>query len=195
MMEDLAMHMMEIIMNSITANSHNIEIDILDSVKKNVIEMTIKDDGKGMTKEFLCKIVDPFTTGRDTRKVGLGVSFMKGLTEMCDGSFDIESEVGKGTTLKAVVRRDNIDVPPLGDLGEMMMQCIMADESKDFVFSYRTDSGEFIFTTEEVKKELDGVSLLEPEILLWLKSYINEGIVRAKEELLDEESGRSEEDA
>ena len=108
---------------------------------------------------------------------------MKGLTEMCDGRFDVESEVGKGTLVKASVRRDNIDVPPLGDLGDMMMQCIMADENIDFVFSYKTDFNEFVFRTEEVKRELDGVSLLEPEILLWIKSYINEGIVLTKEEL------------
>lgn len=191
-MEDLAMHMMEIIMNSIHANSHNIDIEIEDSEEKNTISMSIRDDGKGMTKEFLCKIVDPFITTRETRKVGMGVSFMKGLTEMCDGSFDIESEVGKGTLLKATVRRDNIDVPPIGDLGEMMMQCIMADENIDFVFSYKTDSDEFIFRTDEVKRELDGVSLLEPEILLWIKSYINEGIVRTsgtnKGGTVDEES-------
>ncbi|MBQ7245526.1 MAG: sensor histidine kinase [Firmicutes bacterium] len=183
MMEDLAMHMMEIIMNSIHANSQNIEVKIEESEEKNLIEMSIKDDGKGMTKELLCKIVDPFTTGRTTRKVGLGVSFMKGLTEMCDGSFDVSSEVGKGTLLKASVRRDNIDVPPMGDLGEMMMQCIMADEKIDFDFSYKTDRDEFCFSTKEIKRELDGVSLLEPEILIWIKSYINEGIVRTKEEM------------
>lgn len=177
------MHMMEIIMNSIHADSKNIEIEIEDSREKNLIEMSVRDDGRGMTKEFLCKVVDPFMTTRETRKVGMGVSFMKGLTEMCDGSFDIESKAGEGTLLKASVRRDNIDVPPMGDLGEMMMQCIMADEKIDFVFSYKTDSDEFIFRTDEVKKELDGVSLLEPEILMWIKAYINEGIVRTKEEL------------
>jgi hypothetical protein len=36
----------------------------------------------------------------------------------------------------------------------------------------------------EVRKELDGVSLMEPEILLWIKEYINQGIEQAKEDTL-----------
>ena len=53
MMEDLAMHMIEIIMNSIHANSRNISIRILDSKLQNTIRMTIQDDGKGMSEEFV----------------------------------------------------------------------------------------------------------------------------------------------
>lgn len=181
MMEDLAMHMMEIIMNSIHANSKNIEIEVIDSEEKNLIKMTIKDDGKGMTKDLLLKIVDPFVTTRTTRKIGMGVAFMKGLAEQCDGSFDAKSNVGKGTVISASVRRDHIDVPPMGNLGEMMMQCIQADENIDYIFNYIADKGSFLFTTKEVKEQIEGMSIVEPEILLWIKDYINQGITQARD--------------
>ena len=46
---------------------------------------------------------------------------------------------------------------------------------------YETDSDQFVFKSSEIREMLEGVSLLEPEILLWIKEYINEGIMRAKE--------------
>ena len=44
---------------------------------------------------------------------------------------------------------------------------------------------ECFFTQEDfriIKEELAGVSLLEPEILIWIKEYINQGIEQAKED-------------
>lgn len=174
MMEDLAMHMLEIIMNSVSAGSKHIDIEIIDSVSQNIVSMKITDDGKGMNKALLSRVADPFTTTRDTRKVGMGVSFMKGMTEQCGGSFEIKSKPGEGTTVKATARRDHIDRPPMGNLGEMMMNSIQAGENISFTMEYITDEKVFRFTTDEIKEQLDGVSMLEPEILIWIRDYINQ---------------------
>ena len=58
----------------------------------------------------------------------MGVAFMKGLTEQCGGTFGITSRPGEGTEVKASIVRDHIDAPPTGDLGQMMMYAIQADE-------------------------------------------------------------------
>ena len=181
MMQDLAMHMLEILMNSIGAKSSKVVIRVRDSVRDNVIDMEVEDNGGGMSEEMVKKVTDPFTTSRTTRKVGMGVAFMKGLTEQCDGSFDIVSTLGKGTVVKASIRRDRIDAPPMGDLGEMIMYAIQADETINLDFYYTTDTEQFLFTTDEIREQLEGISLVEPEILIWIKEYINEGIVHAKE--------------
>lgn len=181
MMEDLAMQILELLMNSIQAGAKNITLLITDSKKENRIVMQLKDDGKGMSKELLQKVTDPFTTTRTTRKVGMGVSFMKGLCEICNGSFKIESEEGKGTEVTAEVEKDNIDRPPLGDLGSMMMYAIQANEDINYTLSYESDTNKFVFTSAEAKEMLDGVSMLEPEILLWIKEYINQNIEALEE--------------
>lgn len=180
MMEDLAMQMLEIIMNSVHAGSRNIKVEIVDSEAEDLVSMTIADDGKGMNKALLQRVADPFMTTRETRKIGMGVPFMKGLTEQCGGTFSIKSKPGEGTTLVATVRRSHIDTPPMGDLGEMMMNSIQADEDIDYEFRYRTDVNEFVFDTREAKEMLEGVSLLEPSILLWVRDYIREGVETAK---------------
>ena len=176
MMEDLAMQMLEIIMNSIHANARKIRIEITDSEREDSVAMEIVDDGRGMNQALLQRVADPFTTTRTTRKIGMGVPFMKGLTEQCDGTFRISSQPGLGTTLRATVQRSHIDTPPMGNLGEMMMNAIQADEKIDYDFRYRTDTGEFVFQTAEARAMLDGVSMLEPSILLWLRDYINQGV-------------------
>ncbi len=182
MMEDLAMHILEILMNSIHACAKNIKFIVQDSDLDDKIVMQVEDDGKGMTEEQVQRVSSPFMTGRSTRKVGLGVAFLKGLTEQCNGEFLVTSKVGEGTTVTASVQKSFIDTPPMGNLGEIMMECIQADESIDYLFEYKTDKNSFLFDTKEIKKELDGVSLLEPSILLWIKDYINEQISLLKED-------------
>lgn len=182
MMEDLAMHILEILMNSIKAKATRIVLRIRDSFDDDIISFSIEDDGSGMSEEMVQKAADPFTTSRTTRRIGMGLAFMKGLTETCGGSFNIESTVGKGTVVTGSVQKLNIDTPELGDIGEIMMEAIQSDEDIDYVLEYTTDFGQFVFESEVIKKELEGVSLLEPEILIWIKGYINQGIEQAKED-------------
>ena len=113
MMEDLAMHILEILMNSIGAKAGRILLKIRESVKDNIIEITVTDNGSGMSEEMVKTVADPFTTTRKTRKIGMGVAFMKGLTEQCGGTFGITSWPGEGTEVKASIVRDHIDAPPL----------------------------------------------------------------------------------
>ncbi len=181
MMQDLAMHMLEILMNSIGAGAEKVVLSIRDSAADNRIDMRVEDNGCGMSEEMVRKVTDPFTTSRKTRKVGLGVAFMKGLTEQCGGSFDIKSVLGEGTVVSASVQRDHIDLPPMGDIGEMIMYAIQANENTDLELYYTTDNDRFVFSSSEVRQQLEGISLVEPDVLLWIKEYINEGITHAKE--------------
>ena len=183
MMEDIAMQILELLMNSIQAGASHIWLTVHDSILENRISVHLEDDGRGMSEEFVARVTDPFTTTRKTRKVGMGVAFFKGLTEMCNGSFEIHSREGTGTLINANMQKDWIDTPPLGDLGEMMMYCIQANENISYVLTYSTDKNQFVFQSDEVKELLAGVSLQEPEILIWIKEYINEGIEHVKEDL------------
>ncbi len=182
MMEDLAMHLIEILMNSVHAAATKIYVTFFNSEKNDKIEIIVEDNGKGMDEEKAKSVSDPFVTSRKTRKIGMGLAFLKGLCEMCNGSYTLESGVGIGTMVTANIQKSHIDVPPLGDIGEMSMAVIQANEDIDYKLHYVTDNGEFLFDTEIIKKELDGISLIEPEILLWIKDYINQGIEQVEEE-------------
>lgn len=183
-MEDLAMQILELLINSINhAKAKSIHLKIKEDVKENQIEIVVEDDGVGMDEKLINSFDNPFTSTRKTRKIGMGVPFFKGMIEQCNGSFSAQSEPGKGTIIQATMQRDHIDVPPMWDLGEMMMFCIQADETIDYDLLYQIDEKEFHFSSKEVKEQLDGFSLLEPQILLWVKDYINEGIEHIKEDM------------
>ncbi|WP_197018230.1 ATP-binding protein [Treponema sp. C6A8] len=76
------------------------EIDDEQGIAKT--EIRIKDEGCGVSKEFLEKIFEPFERERTVGKtevsgIGLGLSICRKLIQMMNGKINIESEEGKGT--------------------------------------------------------------------------------------------------
>ena len=100
-MKELSLHLLDIVQNSITAGATRIEIGITNSVSQDLVEISVKDNGCGMSEEFVRRVTDPFTTTRTTRKVGLGIPLFKLAAETAGGEFKIASEVGKGTLVYA----------------------------------------------------------------------------------------------
>ena len=66
--------------------------------------MEVRDNGCGMDDATIKKIFDPFfTTKSQTKGTGLGLYVCRGLVERLNGSFEIESTPGKGTTFRVVL--------------------------------------------------------------------------------------------
>ncbi|MDE5418916.1 ATP-binding protein [Labilibaculum sp. DW002] len=175
-MKDLSMHIMDIIQNSVRAEASNVQLEIVESQKDDLFSIGIKDDGFGMSKEVLAKAIDPFFTSRTTRKVGLGISLLKQNAEQTGGSLNIWSKEGEGTQLEVIFSHSNIDRPVLGNIAETMMLLVGANPEMDFLYKHTTAEGEYVFDTKEVKEILEGVSLNDPNILVYLKEMINENI-------------------
>jgi signal transduction histidine kinase len=66
-------------------------------VSEEAIEITISDTGKGMDREQMENIFQPFFTTKP-KGTGLGLPITKRLIEQHGGSLRVESAVGKGTT-------------------------------------------------------------------------------------------------
>ena len=63
----------------------------------------IKDNGTGMSREFVEHIFEPFereatVTQSGIQGTGLGMAITKNIVEMMNGSIEVDSEVGKGST-------------------------------------------------------------------------------------------------
>lgn len=175
-MKELSLHILDIVQNSISAKAAEVAIEICESAAKNIIEITITDNGCGMDGELLKKVTDPFTTTRSTRKVGLGVPLFKLAAEQAGGTFDISSKVGEGTTVKATFEYDNIDRSPIGDMAGTLTTLISVNENVDFVYTHATDKGKFEFDTKQIREVLGGVALNEFKVLCWIEEFIKEGL-------------------
>ena len=137
----------------------------------------VKDNGKGMSEDFIKTVEDPFTTTRTTRKIGLGISFLKEAAEMTGGSITLESEPGVGTTITAYFVKSHIDRQPIGNLTETVITLITLNTDIDFVVRYVVNGNDFVFLTQEAKLLLgDDAKLNSPPIAVFLTDYIRERI-------------------
>lgn len=177
MMKEVSLHILDIAENSVAANAKLIEISVEEDSALNRLTVKIVDDGKGMDEQTARRVVDPFVTSRTTRKVGLGIPMFKVGAEMCDGAFELHSEVGKGTSIMASYRLDHLDRPPLGDMAETMTTLVVCNPDIDFVYRYSVDGKTYAFDTREIRAVLGpDIPLNFPEIIAWIRSNLIEGI-------------------
>ncbi|WP_010283257.1 ATP-binding protein [Bacillus timonensis] len=67
--------------------------------EENSCLLTIKDTGVGIPKKILAKVYHPFFTNKDTG-TGLGLVICKRIVNMYNGTIEIDSIEGKGTTVQ-----------------------------------------------------------------------------------------------
>lgn len=75
-MPDIAMHLLDIIFNSIRAKAHLIKIYIKDSQKEDRIVCRIEDDGCGMDEQTQIEVQNPFFYHKNNSRCGVGNSFV-----------------------------------------------------------------------------------------------------------------------
>lgn len=91
---------------------------------KKRITISVVDTGCGMSPELIARVFDPFFTTKSPGKgTGLGLSQAFGVVHQLGGDVSIESEVGKGTTVKLVLPRSD------------------REEKKEIVAEFGSDTG------------------------------------------------------
>jgi signal transduction histidine kinase len=90
--------MLNLMLNSISAIEKNGQIDIkLMKRNEKELEILLEDNGRGIKKDHLSQMFNPFFTTK-SRGTGLGLSICKKITETHQGSIQVKSKEGKGTT-------------------------------------------------------------------------------------------------
>lgn len=174
MMTELSLNVLDVAENSVRAGAALIELAVIADTARDLLTITIADNGCGMSAEQLRRVEDPFFTTRTTRKIGLGVPFFKYAAECTGGTFSIHSEEGKGTQVTASFVLSNIDRMPLGDMTGTVHTLITMNPQIDFTYHYRVDEREFTLDTREFRKILGDVPLNEPEVSTYIKEYLTE---------------------
>lgn len=150
-MEDISLHILDIVENSIVAKAKRIEIKVIEEIEENLFIVEIEDDGEGMDEATLKKVLDPFFTTRTTRKVGLGLPMLAQSAKESGGNIEISSQVGKGTKVKAAFRYDHPDRRPLGNMKETLMTLISSHPEIDFVYEHRKGEEVLRLDTRDIK--------------------------------------------
>lgn len=101
--------LLALLMNAIDAmpQGGNVWIATSSSAEAGQLRIVVRDDGSGIAPEILQRIFEPFLTTKETgRGVGLGLAISHSILERHNGSIQVQSEVGKGTTFTVTLPWD-----------------------------------------------------------------------------------------
>ena len=180
-MNDLSMHILDIIQNSLSAGASIIELNVKEDVLNNLLTVTIKDNGKGMTAEQVAQVTDPFFTSRTTRKVGMGLPLYRQSAEQSGGALKVESEVGVGTSVTATFGYDHVDRPPMGDLANAVVLMMSANPKHQFCFTYTYNAQSYSINTQEINEVLDGMPIHDVQVIKMIQQIIEENMLALRE--------------
>ena len=151
MFEELSQHILDIAMNSLSANARKVQISILESRKRDWLILHVRDDGRGMDATTLKRVLASRWSSKKGRRkpVGLGLALLRQTSEMCDGHFHVRSAPGRGTSVTASMRLSHIDRPPVGDLNATILALCATDKKMNVQLNYRSDGQKFFFDSQE----------------------------------------------
>ena len=176
-MEDISLHILDIVENSIRADAKRIEIILSMDAGRDLLRVEINDDGRGMDAETLAKVRDPFFTTK-AKKTGLGIPLLAQAAEQAGGRLILDSAPGKGTKMSVTFRWSHVDRPAIGSMTDTLMMLIAGHPDRDFVYEERQGERVFRFDTCEIKAELDGVPIAAPAALEAIRDLLKENIRR-----------------
>lgn len=179
-MEDLSLHILDIVENSIQAKAKRVEIKIIEELEKDVLLIEIKDNGQGMNKDVVKKSLDPFFTTKDVHKVGLGLPLLAQATREAEGKFAIDSQPDKGTKIMATFKYSHIDRKPLGKMEKTIMTLIMANPEIDFLYEHRKDNLCYLLDTAKIKTELGDIPINTPAVMKFIQKDLRVGLGKVR---------------
>jgi anti-sigma regulatory factor (Ser/Thr protein kinase) len=164
-MEDLSLHILDVVENSIEAGATRIEIAICEDRQNDLMWIRVADNGRGMDQTALRKARDPFFTTRTVRRVGLGLSLFEEAARAAGGGLKIESQPGVGTAVTASFQRSHIDRKPLGNMAETLLALILAHPEIEFAYTHQDDGARVSLDTTEIRSRLGSGLSSSPEAI------------------------------
>ncbi|MDH3683962.1 MAG: ATP-binding protein [Acidimicrobiia bacterium] len=138
-MEDLSLHILDILENSVTADATEISVVISEDSTADRLTLEIVDNGNGMDEAMKSKALDPFFTTRTTRRIGLGLPLLAQAARESGGGLELDSERGRGTRVLASFRLSHPDRKPLGDLTATLGAILAGRPELELRFEHRRD--------------------------------------------------------
>jgi PAS domain S-box-containing protein len=141
--------------------------------------IAVSDTGTGMTEEVKKRCLEPFFSTKGQRGTGLGLAMVFGTLQRHQGTIDIQSEVGKGTTfLLKLPAQQRVEKPPVVSevatttLSRALNILVVDDEPlvRQVLFAYLTGDGHRVETANDGREALTKFGREEFDLVLTDKS-------------------------
>jgi PAS domain S-box-containing protein len=109
-LEQVVINLVNNALQALPGPSAGIRIATFFEPERECVSIAVRDEGRGMTKEVLDRLAEPFfTTRQDAGGLGLGLSICQSILKEHGGALRFESEPGRGTT--ATIRLPALGAP------------------------------------------------------------------------------------
>jgi len=150
-MQDISLHILDIVENSIRASARTIKIRIEEDIEKDWLTLEIEDNGKGMDEVTIKKALDPFFTTKATRRIGLGLPLLNQAARETGGKLEITCQAGKKTIVRATFRYSHPDRKPLGNITETLLVLAAGYAEVDFVYEHKRGNRIYRWDSKKTK--------------------------------------------
>ena len=135
MMEDLSLHVLDIVENAAASGATRVLIAVNENKRRDTLTIRVTDNGRGMSPEEKARVLDPFfTTGR--KRTGLGLPLLAQTAGLCGGRLTIASTPGGGTRVVARFAFSHVDRPPMTKMAETMMMLFFGHPGIDLGYRH-----------------------------------------------------------
>lgn len=149
-MKELSLHLLDLIENAVAAGAQRVSVLIAEYPEKDRLRISVSDDGRGMPPELLKRALDPFTTTRKTRKVGMGLALLAGAAQQAGGKVAVWSEPGKGTKVRVELQLSHLDRAPLGRIEDTIASAVVLHPELDLRFRHRGPQGSYTIEAQRL---------------------------------------------
>jgi hypothetical protein len=153
-MKELSLHLLDLIENAVAAGATRVRALISERPDRDRLYLSVSDDGRGMSADLARRALDPFTTTRRSRKVGLGLALLASTAAQAGGRAAVHSAPGRGTTVRVSMGLSHLDRPPLGRLDETLAVCAVLHPQLDLRLRHRTPYGSYEINTLQLPRDL-----------------------------------------
>ena len=128
--------MLNLINNAIKyTHEGSVTIDVSYDNASGMMQMIVSDTGIGIKNEDLGKLFGSFQRldedkNRNIEGTGLGLNITMRLVKMMDGTIDVSSKYGEGTTFTVKMKQETIDPTPVGNFADNLSRA--QDQGKDY---------------------------------------------------------------
>ncbi len=120
--------MLNLINNAIKyTHEGSVSIDVSYEKTTGMLKIIVSDTGIGIKEEDLDKLFGSFqrleeNKNRNIEGTGLGLNITRRLVNMMDGSVDVDSRYGEGTTFTATMKQTVVNMKPVGDFSQNLLR-------------------------------------------------------------------------
>jgi CheY-like chemotaxis protein len=101
--------LVNMVFNAVHAMPAGGHLTLAAEVVDNQVVLSVSDTGTGMTPDVRSRVFDPFFTTKGVEGMGLGLSVSYGVICRHQGTIEVESEVGQGTTFRIKLPAVTVD--------------------------------------------------------------------------------------